>query len=1026
LFQDVYCLKDGKPWEGDGGSGLDSGGFVGALCQSVIFVPLFSAYLKPRAPHDAAVPPAPSEASSSQPADLVASGSIGQMKYLSESNDKQDNVLLELILAMELHKYAVKMAHLGSFKSMFPCSVIFPLFQSTVVFDVTNSLSTMPSVITNQKALAVLKVIGITPSAELANGTLSVKQIVQFYGNFQGMKLYDYGAQIHQIDAAAKRLLQCIEDTFSDPFELFDANYTEAYELRNFLNSINMSHFSSAMVAHKISSVEQFAALDRNADGILGKLAIDASRVSRDSEVSEIIKLQAAVQLSQNSSLATPLEKRFQDFVDADAAFLTAAFSTSAVDIMLAKSIIQIALFILPSIIIIGEVIEFLNLNPNTLKGLFPESLELNVVYRAFLIFDYLLLMSGAIAAKFKSPRTGRYFIVAVLILFAIFCIFALIISVNDAVTTGCQTQCARTVDDNISKAAKVLVQALQLTGLGLFAASFAWAIAVRQDLLLYTGPIGYLVYWFCFQLPSSYLALGIIEWRSGQAYFCTFSLILLPLLQKVGHKRADKILFENQNLLNESFTNCLLAEGFAASDSESIRREIPKTSNFPGITMTERLVSNQTQASSQPSEGTPSCIIVNNQDFMDLCLSHGSSRLLHHVWETQTCRVESNLLQQTQASFTNLIRDAEFVNVAFQEWVSSWLKGGPTREEIAKYFFEDGGVPATSNASEASSLSPTNGSSRVSVSGMNSAECAPLANSAFTPAQLRCAGYSLNDLWSAGFTAAQLKPAFSASEMRAVGFAISDLKAVGYTAAELREASYTLTEMKSIGFVIGDFKKASFTAVELKQAEYTISELKAAGFTVMELKEIPVSLADLKSLGFTATQLKPAFTASEMVAEKFTLEDLKVAGYSASELKSAGYTVSDLKLLTSDKHLSNEPFKELYSDTFGQASGVHVRGPVKHVDRAISKAYRSYFGNFRRLTDIVRCSIILNTTADIQEFVKVHLVLCAFESACSIVSQKIVSNSWIRQNKMTKAQLMEVKPLLNCNQLPVTRLLQQ
>jgi len=169
---------------------------------------------------------------------------------------------------------------------------------------------------------------------------------------------------------------------------------------------------------------------------------------------------------------------------------------------------------------------------------------------------------------------------------------------------------------------------------------------------------------------------------------------------------------------------------------------------------------------------------------------------------------------------------------------------------------------------------------------------------------------------------------------------------------------------------------------------------------------------------------LKPAFTASEMVAGKFTLEDLKVAGYSASELKSAGYTVSDLKLLTSDTHLSNEPFKELYSDTF--ASGVHVRGPVKHVDRAISKAYRSYFGNFRRLTDIVRCSIVLNTTADIQEFVKVHRVLCAFESACSSFLQKIVSNSWIRPTKMTKAQLMKVKPLLNFKQLPVTGLLQQ
>ena len=779
LFQDFYCLKDGKPWEGDGGSGLDSGGFVGALCQSVIFVPLFSAYLKPGAPHAAALPAA------SPQVDLVASGSIGLMKYLSEDNDKQDNVLLELILAMELHKYAVKMAHLGSFKSMFPCSVIFPLFQSTVVFDVTNSLSTLPSVITNQKALAVLKTIGITPSAKLANGTLSVKEVIQFYGNFQGMKLYDYGAEIHQIDAAAKRLLQCIEDTFSDPFELFDANYTEAYELRNFLNSINMSHFSSAMIAHKISSVEQFAALDRDANGILGKLATDASRVSKDSEVSEIIKLQAAVKLSQNSSLATPLEKRFRDFVDADAAFLTAAFSTSAVDIMLAKPIVQIVLFVIPLILMFSFAASFQDMN--TFRGAyFPQSLELGVFATAYFMFELILVMLGATAAKTKSPRTGRYIIVAVLIIICIFCIFALVISVNDAVTTGCQSQCGKAVDNNISKTAKVFVQAFFFSGLGLFAASFACAMAVRQDLLWYTGPIGYLVYWFCFQIPSTYVSSGIINWNMWVAYFSIFLLILLPLLRKLGHNRAGKILFENQNLLNESFKTCLLAEGFDASDLEAFRCKMSTTMNSSAIKMTERLVSNQTQASPH----SPSCIVINDQEFMDHCLSIGSSSLwslLPHVWETQTCRVESNILQQTQASFTTLIRDAEFVNIAFQEWVSSWLNGGPTREEIAKYFFEDGGIPAMPNSSEATSLFP------------------------------------------------------------------------------------------------------------------------------------------------------------------------------------------------SDKHLSNEPFKELYSHAFGQASGVHVRGPVKHIDRAISKAYRSYFGNFRRLTDIVRCSIVLNTTADIQEFVKVHRVMSIF-----------------------------------------------
>ncbi len=191
-------MKDGYDWEG--GKGGESGGFVGALCQSVIVVPLFSAHLKsspiptsasvpassvPSAKSDPEVQLAPLQVPLASVAEILESssgaaaatvpqaaavtatlpisnppvvslpptpdyiGSIGLMRHLNNDdgkNDKQDNVLLELIIAMELNKHAVKNAHVSSSKFMFPCSVIFPLFQSKEVWDVINSLSTKPHV----------------------------------------------------------------------------------------------------------------------------------------------------------------------------------------------------------------------------------------------------------------------------------------------------------------------------------------------------------------------------------------------------------------------------------------------------------------------------------------------------------------------------------------------------------------------------------------------------------------------------------------------------------------------------------------------------------------------------------------------------------------------------------------------------------------------------------------------------------------------------------------------------------------
>jgi hypothetical protein len=47
------------------------------------------------------------------------------------------------------------------------------------------------------------------------------------------------------------------------------------------------------------------------------------------------------------------------------------------------------------------------------------------------------------------------------------------------------------------------------------------------------------------------------------------------------------------------------------------------------------------------------------------------------------------------------------------------------------------------------------------------------------------------------------------------------------------------------------------------------------------------------------------------------------------------------------------------------------LSGPVKQVRRSISKTIRSYRGNYRRLTDLVRTTIVFQTFADIHNFLK-------------------------------------------------------
>jgi hypothetical protein len=51
--------------------------------------------------------------------------------------------------------------------------------------------------------------------------------------------------------------------------------------------------------------------------------------------------------------------------------------------------------------------------------------------------------------------------------------------------------------------------------------------------------------------------------------------------------------------------------------------------------------------------------------------------------------KIGKQQLLQSHASFESLIRDAEFINFAFQEWVSSWLSNGPDIDKIQRYLYQ-------------------------------------------------------------------------------------------------------------------------------------------------------------------------------------------------------------------------------------------------------------------------------------------------------------------------------------------------
>jgi hypothetical protein len=693
VFQDAYCLRDGMGWEGDGG--IKNGGFIGALRLSLVFVPVFSVKVV-------------TVNGKVQVAD-PGEGSIGQLIELG-NQDKQDNVLLELIIARELHKLAKKSGK----KALYPCSFILPLFLNEGVWQAASRLPDKPSAITNQKAMDVMKQLGVPSSfvsKKLSSGTLTVKAVWGFFTKFQGNKLYDCGKESFQIVAAAKAIIGVVRESLSDfNFYDLDMNFAQMYELFGFMSQLNMANYTAVLAAHDITNVAQLAYLDHHgADAVMRSIADQCARASdRSSVPNELVRLRSAVAAARSSPLGRPLNERFQNFIDHDASFVTILSSSSFFDIVLSKRLSWMGIMPVMLVMAVGNITNIFIDDPN---GFFPNVFlnneSLAIAHHSLSAIADLITFLACPMAWVKSPRYGRFMMAAAFVLFAITYTFDYAISVYSAVHSDC-VNCYTAVKgiETFSVFQRILLQQPAGTyGIVLWAAFFCsifgqqYFVQVCLSILILLAFLFFLLFAL---ITRSFFVLNDARSHASSLVIWVTAYVAMKTLQFIGNRRARSIFKLNldttdavYNMLRDSFP---VFSSLTSRNHESPTRcclVVTRRRDSFGMTLVAPLQdAHDTLNTTVPPSFTRSAKIVDIDSFFQM-QSIGKQQLL-----------------QSHASFESLIRDAEFINFAFQEWVSSWLSNGPDMDKIQRYLYQsaDGIDASLCGLTSKLAASPING----------------------------------------------------------------------------------------------------------------------------------------------------------------------------------------------------------------------------------------------------------------------------------------------------------------------------
>jgi len=416
VFLDKFCLKTGENWDHND----QGGGFVGALLKSLIFVPLLSWKADPEIKDDPKSKKMLKDSAEEnvelergqeglQPKQLTKfTGSIGEMiarfsgaatgkekaDYIDPDpknrsfHDAVDNVLLELILAMELHAH-LKKAHKGA-SCMHPCLRLFPVavdkiddFFNHFSYQLPEEVSTK----TYDKASKYLKDYGIHINVSERK---TVRGVVSYFFQKQMEKFTDFGEADFALDTVCNRIIATVRDVVSniDPLSLFKSKPLCA-ELDSFLSKRNCSYMTRILAANNITSLRQLSMLTHQ--NAIYDLAKDCSFLSSKSAVAELTTLTSVIDESKRDEASWLLSVRLDRFIDRDASFETVIKSSSGLIISCAQKTWLTMYFLLGMALLIIGVMSIVSSGPgaNTI---------FDIVGAAF-------LFGVCLAAVFHTPK---------------------------------------------------------------------------------------------------------------------------------------------------------------------------------------------------------------------------------------------------------------------------------------------------------------------------------------------------------------------------------------------------------------------------------------------------------------------------------------------------------------------------------------------------------------------------------------------------------------------------------------------
>ncbi len=333
VFLDQVCLKTGESWKHSD----EGGGFVGALLKSLIFVPLLSWKVETDKSQDV-----------SNALQMKAfTGSVGEMvaRYSGAKPlgafvdpdpakrpfcDDVDNVLLELILAMELHAH-MKLNHKGA-ACMHPCLRMFPILVDK--FPDFNQLPDLVSDKTYTEASKHLEPFGI--HVPVSGKKETVRGVVKFFFEVQAVVFSDLGKEDFALDAVCSQIISSVCGIVSkiDPLSLFESKPL-CTELHSFLSKRNCSYMTRILAANSITSLRQLSFLTHQ--NAIYVLAEQCSSVSSKSAIAELTTLTRMIEESKQDEASWLLSVRLDRFIDKNASFQTVIKSSSGVLISCAQ-----------------------------------------------------------------------------------------------------------------------------------------------------------------------------------------------------------------------------------------------------------------------------------------------------------------------------------------------------------------------------------------------------------------------------------------------------------------------------------------------------------------------------------------------------------------------------------------------------------------------------------------------------------------------------------------------------------------